>query len=220
MSTLDHKEEKLLEFAEDPQLAIFDRVMDLTDETQSIKKEQQSVRDTIEVLAEEIKKKSSELVIDLDPEEIRGPQGLPGKDGKPGERGPQGPKGEPGKDGHSPTPGVDFPLPQGEKGEKGDRGEVGERGPMPKHEWNGSYIRFELSDGKWSEWVNLQGMPGKSRGGSGGIHINSSGGSTDNLIFSGAGVSTSTTGGTTIVTIPGGSGGVSESLAIAYAVAL
>jgi hypothetical protein len=37
-----------------------------------------------------------------------------------------------------------IPGPPGKPGKKGDRGNTG---PMPKHEWKGTFIRFELPDG-------------------------------------------------------------------------
>jgi hypothetical protein len=69
--------------------------------------------------------------------------------GIPGEQGEKGDKGEQGEQG--------IQGPKGDKGEKGDRGEVG---PMPKHEWDGTRIRFERPDGSWGEWVDLRGVRG------------------------------------------------------------
>jgi len=62
----------------------------------------------------------------------RGSDGINGKDGQQGQRGPQGPQG--------PT---------------------GPAGPMPNHEWKGTELRFELPDGSWGQYVNLQGPAGK-----------------------------------------------------------
>ena len=39
--------------------------------------------------------------------------------------------------------------PQGEKGEKGDKGD------KPKHEWEGTKLRFENPDGTWGRFVDL-----------------------------------------------------------------
>lgn len=33
-------------------------------------------------------------------------------------------------------------------------------GGIPKHEWNGTFIRFQLPNGEWGEYKNLQGSPG------------------------------------------------------------
>lgn len=81
---------------------------------------------------------------DLTPEqkeELRGPQGVPGKDGAPGpqgpqgepgakgekgDTGPQGPKGDPGIQGPQGIPGEQGP--QGIQGPKGDQGEQGIQG--------------------------------------------------------------------------------------------
>lgn len=94
---------------------------------------------------------------------LPGPQGEPGKDGKDGERGPRG---EPGKDGEPGEPGPKGePGKDGERGPKGDPGKDGERGdtgPMPRHQWRKTELRFELEPGKWGKWVDLKGEPGKS----------------------------------------------------------
>jgi hypothetical protein len=36
----------------------------------------------------------------------------------------------------------------------------GEVGPMPKHEWDGTRLRFEKPDGSWGQWVDLRGVRG------------------------------------------------------------
>lgn len=56
--------------------------------------------------------------------------------------------------------------PQGEPGRsiKGDQGPPGPRGPigpMPRHEWDGTELRFELEPGKWGRWVDLKGDKGE-----------------------------------------------------------
>lgn len=53
-------------------------------------------------------------------------------------------------------------------------GRRGPPGPKPKHEWDGTRLRFERPDGKWGEWVDLQGKDGITRivgggGGGGGV---------------------------------------------------
>lgn len=35
-------------------------------------------------------------------------------------------------------------------------------GRIPRHEWRGTFIRFEQPDGEMGEWVNLQGSPSES----------------------------------------------------------
>jgi hypothetical protein len=57
-----------------------------------------------------------------------------------------GEKGDPGK---TPVKGVDY-----------DDGEDGMPGQPPKHQWDGTKIRFEKPDGKWGVWVDLKGKEG------------------------------------------------------------
>lgn len=65
----------------------------------------------------------------------------------------------------------------GERGERGLRGSTGPRGPagpegpigpMPRHEWDGTRLRFEQPDGSWGDWVDLKGRAGRNGGGGGG----------------------------------------------------
>lgn len=79
----------------------------------------------------------------------RGADGNTGVAGKDGQRGDPGPRGAPGKDGRN---GVD-----GEKGATGDEGPIG---PMPKHQWRGSELRFQQTKKKWGSWVDLRGPSG------------------------------------------------------------
>ena len=55
---------------------------------------------------------------------------------------------------------IPDPIP-GEPG-KSIKGDAGKNGRIPKHEWRGTFIRWELPDGEWGEWVNLQGAPSES----------------------------------------------------------
>ncbi len=48
-------------------------------------------------------------------------------------------------------------LPWITTGEKGDKGDTG---PMPKHDWSGTALRFENPDGTWGNRVDLKGEPG------------------------------------------------------------
>jgi hypothetical protein len=43
---------------------------------------------------------------------------------------------------------------QGNDGKDGKRGPIG---PTPKHEWDGTKIRFENPDGSWGSWTDLKG---------------------------------------------------------------
>lgn len=42
----------------------------------------------------------------------------------------------------------------------GRDGMPGLPGPIPKHEWNGTHIRFQKSDGNWGDWVDVLGEKG------------------------------------------------------------
>ena len=89
-----------------------------------------------------------------------GKDGLDGKDGigLRGLAGSAGADGARGQDGPQGVPGVD--------------GERGPPGPMPKHEWKGTQLRFQQTEGRWGKWVDLQGKPGKT-GSSGSVYVNS-----------------------------------------------
>lgn len=54
--------------------------------------------------------------------------------------------------------------PKGDKGDQGDPGEDGPPGPKPKHEWDGSRLRFEKPSGKWGDWTDLRGPQGYGGG--------------------------------------------------------
>ena len=88
-----------------------------------------------------------------------GKDGIPGKDGLDGKDG-VGIRGLAGADGADGARGQDGP--QGVPGADGERGPVG---PMPKHEWRGTQLRFQQTGGKWGKWTDLQGPAGKSGGG-------------------------------------------------------
>lgn len=57
-----------------------------------------------------------------------------------------------------PKDGVSVRGDVGPKGEQGPRGPIG---PIPKHEWNGTELRFEQAPGQWGKYVDLQGPAGK-----------------------------------------------------------
>lgn len=48
----------------------------------------------------------------------------------------------------------DLPWLTGQQGDKGDTG------PMPKHDWSGTALRFQNPDGTWGDRVDLKGDPG------------------------------------------------------------
>ena len=95
-------------------------------------------------------------------------RGLPGQDGQDGEDG---------KDGLS---AYQIAVQNGFGGSEsewlrslqGQDGEDGAVGPMPRHEWSGTRLRFEKPDGTWGEWVELRGTgAGPSGGGGGSLSI-------------------------------------------------
>jgi hypothetical protein len=61
---------------------------------------------------------------------------------------------------------------KGIKGDKGDPGIIGipgihgTNGTYPAHQWNGTNIRFQLSNGTWGNWTNIKGDDGSSTTGS------------------------------------------------------
>lgn len=79
------------------------------------------------------------------PQGPSGPEGLKGLDGTVGETGPQGP-----------------PGPKGDPGPRGEPGRDGAMGPIPKHEWDGTRLRFQLTLNEWGQWVDIQGPEGKA----------------------------------------------------------
>jgi len=102
--------------------------------------------------------------------------GPPGKDGisvkgDKGDRGEpgisvKGDKGEPGRRGEDGRPGKKGD--KGDRGEPGKKGDKGDRGPAPEHQWERTRLRFKKPDGRWGQWVDLQGAPGRGGGGGGG----------------------------------------------------
>lgn len=80
-----------------------------------------------------------------------GPQGTKGPKGDQGEPGPQGPQGPPGA--------------------TGKPGKPGEMGPIPRHEWQGTRLRFEQRPGEWGRFVDLRGPRGGGDGWSGGTDL-------------------------------------------------
>ena len=100
---------------------------------------------------------------------MEGPAGRDGRDGVDGRDGKDGQVGPAGRDGKDGADGVRGEVgPRGPKGEPGPQGEPGEKGDKPNHQWSGTKLRFEKSDGTWGKYVDLKGPkgdPGKSGGG-------------------------------------------------------
>jgi len=113
----------------------------------------------------------------------QGPQGFQGPEGPPGPPGPPGPQGESGPQGPAGPKGDSVRGPQGERGPKGDpgpqgkqgaqglpgpigpKGDKGDLGPIPKHEWQRTQLRFQEGtdpDGNiiWGRFVDLRGQTG------------------------------------------------------------
>lgn len=89
--------------------------------------------------------------------------GPPGMDGKEGLRGPVGPRGAPGTDGNDGQDGAQGPKgdtgPPGKDGRDGIDGKDGadgDAGPMPKHQWEGTKIRFQQTAKRWGKFVDLR----------------------------------------------------------------
>lgn len=79
-------------------------------------------------------------------EKMEGPAGKDGVPGAPGARGKTG--------------------PAGIRGAAGKQGPKGDTGPMPRHEWSGTKLRFEKPDGTFGKFVDLKGDKGEEgRGG-------------------------------------------------------
>lgn len=101
----------------------------------------------------------------------RGERGETGPAGRDGAAGKQGPAGRDGKDGHNGSIGVAGKAgargesgPAGRDGKDGKDGERGPMGPMPQHEWRGSELRFQQTETRWGEWVQLRGPRGAGGG--------------------------------------------------------
>lgn len=120
----------------------------------------------------------------------------------------------------------DLQLKKGPPGPRGKRGrepfinydfiveavheliDIPEEGHTPKHEWDGTKLRFEKPDGTWGKWVDLQGKPGKPGQGQGFTMFGGSLGGEQVEIRAGANVTvTRSPGGAYIISATGGGGG-------------
>jgi hypothetical protein len=72
---------------------------------------------------------------------------------------------------------------RGEAGQPGAEGTQGQPGPAPRHQWQGTRLRFQNPDNSWGEWVELRGDPGKTRGSGGGGRGSGGGGGGSSLNF-------------------------------------
>ena len=145
------KIKKILNLKEDADLAIFDELQEIKGD---LKGESGQIQETITALTEEVKKKETELNIEIDPEDIRGEKGESGKDGDKGDKGEKGDVGLSGLDGVDGKDGKD-----GIDGAPGERGERGERGD-----------KFKFKDFTEEERTSLRGEKG-GRGRSGGFDL-------------------------------------------------
>lgn len=71
-----------------------------------------------------------------------------------------------------------IPGPEGPPGPPGEPGHIG---PMPKHEWRDTELRFEIAPHQWGKWTDLQGPPGRT------THALGGGGSITKIIQGGTG---------------------------------
>ena len=200
---LDRKDEKLLTFAEDRDLAIFDELTEINDSLEEVKS---SFKD-VDLSSFEILQGEKGEVGETGPQGEQGPMGPEGPMGRQGQNGRDGQNGKDGKDGHDGLDGVD-----------GEQGPEGPKGDKPKHEWKGTELRFEDPDGKWGKWVNLLGPTGgsgralfSSMRGAGGLKVSDEGtlvkDGVQELNFVGSGVTVTQVGMATTVTVSGGGGG-------------
>ena len=108
---------------------------------------------------------------------LPGPSGADGRDGAAGTDGASGARGPAGADGTDGAPGRQGPA--GADGRDGVDGQDGAIGPMPRHQWKGTELRFQQTPGRWGKYVDLQGPAGGGGvvvvgggGGAGGIANN------------------------------------------------
>lgn len=197
------KYQKLLDYSKDPDLAYFDGLNEMNENLETV----------------------NETFKGLDLSNLETLKGDKGDKGDQGEQGPMGPQGIQGiqgiqglqgRDGLNGLNGLDGI--DGQDGKDGKDGEKGEKGDKPKHEWNGTSLRFENPDGSWGQFINLQGPQGNSYamfGGGGGtsLSIRSAGtlisGAAQTINFTGSGVTVTKVGETITVDITGGGGGIS-----------
>lgn len=202
------KDRKMAEYILDRDLAVFDELNEMNDQLEQV----------------------NEIFGGLDISKIEIMKGEKGDDGKS----IIGPPGPPGGMGPMPIAGKDYPIPKnGEHGYtprknidyfdgldgesiEGPPGPQGPMGPKPKHEWNGSQLRFENPDGSWGKFADLMGPQG---GGSFGGWFGGGGGGSSlavrnngtlvstaaqTLNFTGSGVSITRVGESLNVAISGG----------------
>jgi ribosomal protein L35AE/L33A len=116
---------------------------------------------------------------------LNGINGIDGKDGADGQDGVDGRDGVDGKDGKDGRAGYDGLSIKGDKGD------------IPKHEWQGTKLKFELPDGNWGKAVDLAGRDGIGRflGGSTGVQTLTSTGNTVQITQDGTTFNLETSGG-------------------------
>jgi hypothetical protein len=141
------------------------------------------IKDELVVLQEELEDGKIELrdkikqaIQAIEDIELLEPQ--KGEKGDKGDTGKKGDKGDIGKTGETGMSGLDgVDGLNGNPGEKGEVGDKGDIGSIPKHEWKGTALRFEESEGAWGKWVNLQGNNGIGSiiGGGRSIRVSNSG---------------------------------------------
>lgn len=101
---------------------------------------------------------------------LKGEKGEKGDPGTNGMNGINGTNGQNGKSsyeiwleqGNSGTQAQFIASLKGAKGDTGQQGIKGDRGNSPSHQWNGTSLRFQNSDGSWGAYVDLKGNTGQS----------------------------------------------------------
>lgn len=115
---------------------------------------------------------------DQGPEGLQGRQGEKGPVGPEGPKGPRGPKGDKGTQGGQGVQGKEGKSgpkgPKGDKGEKGNTGVQGKQGKdgkdgrLPRHKIHDGKVAFEISPGRYGDWITFKQVNQYYSGGGGG----------------------------------------------------
>ena len=110
----------------------------------------------------ELREQFANLARQPGPVGATGPTGSPGATGATGQTGSPGATGATGQTGDRGATGAAGAT--GAPGSPGHTGPTGPAGPMPKHEWDGTKLRFQQTAKKWGKWVDLKGQKGRDGG--------------------------------------------------------
>lgn len=136
MPQLDKKDKKLLNFAEDRDLALFDEIQEANELLEDI-------NDSFKGVNFGALRKLKGIQGDRGPQGVQGVQGLKGDKGDKGDSGLEGVDGLDGIDGINGVDGID-----------------GKDGKTPNHKWKGTKLAFEKPNGKMGKFVDLKGPKG------------------------------------------------------------